>query len=178
MHCDHKAPLGQLCKCGSFVDGVLQDGKAASFPLIFKDNASISTEGKNIHMMTDSERQAMKDSVRGMPLSKAAALPIYDNVRGVVTSGMPAERYFAILDGATVGNEEPSTAQIQAQAAYDHSVQRLNDAYRSPTNDNKSGHRQFARDGRAMSALTDREKADEAYLDSVENINGAWRRDQ
>ncbi|WP_333900432.1 hypothetical protein [Agrobacterium pusense] len=177
MHCDHKAPLGQLCKCGSFVDGVLQDGKAASFPLIFKDNASISTEGKNIQMMTDSDRQVMKDSVRGMPLSKAAALPIYDNVRGLVTSGMPAERYFAILDGATVTAEEPLTAQIQAQAAYDHMVHRLGDAHRSATNDNKVEHRQFARDGRAMTTLTDREKADEAHQDYVDGLN-AWRRDQ
>lgn len=176
MYCDHKAPRGQACKCGAVVDGIVQDGKWISVPLMLRDN-SVSTEGKNLQMMTDSERQAMKDSVRGMPLSKAAALPIYDNVRGLVTSGMPAERYFAILDGATVTAEEPSTAQIQAQAAYDHMVHRLGDAHRSATNDNKVEHRQFARDGRAMTTLTDREKADEAHQDYVDGLN-AWRRDQ
>ncbi|MFK0339193.1 hypothetical protein ACIQT7_18145 [Agrobacterium deltaense] len=125
-------------------------------------------------MMTDSEKQAMKDSVRGMPLSKASALPIYDGVRGLMASGMPAEKYYAIIDGAVATAEQPSPEQIQDQAAYDHMVHRLNDAHRPAANNNRVDHRQFARDGRSMSALTDREKADEAHQDYVDGLN-RWR---
>jgi len=178
MYCDHKAPRGQPCKCGAVVDGIVQDGKWISVPLMLRDNASISTEGKNYQMMTDSQRQAMKDSVRGMPLSRAAALPIYDGVRGCTMSGMPAERYCAIIDGAIVTDEDTNSPEkIKAQAAYDHMVRGLNEAHRSPTNDNKAENRQFARDGRAISTLTDREKADEAYRDYVDGFN-TWRNDR
>ena len=59
-------------------------------------------DSANRQAMTDAEMKAMRDSVRGMPLEQAAALPIFDNVRGSWTSGMPAEQYFAIVNGAIV----------------------------------------------------------------------------
>jgi hypothetical protein len=140
---------------------------------MLRDSAPPPLERRNLQMMTDSEKQTMRDSVRGMPLSQAAALPLYDNVRGLITSSMPAERYYAILDGATADTTQ-TPDQIRSQAAYDHMVQGLNDAHRSATNDNKADHRQFARDGRTMSTLSDREKVDEAYRDYADGLN-AWR---
>lgn len=89
-----------------------------------------SANGKEPRVMTDAERQTMKDSVKGMPLDQAAALPLYDGVRGVVTSGMPAERYFAILDGADVGAPKVSDAEAKSMAAYDQMVADLNGSWR------------------------------------------------
>lgn len=57
---------------------------------------------KDLKMMTDAEKQTMRDSVRGMPLAQAAALPIFDDVRGLWTRGMKAEEYFAMTAGAVV----------------------------------------------------------------------------
>jgi len=70
--------------------------------------------------------------VHGMPLSQAAALPLYDDVRGSVTSGMPAERYFALVDGAVV-DETPELQRMKAQrdAAYDQMVADLSNAHRA-----------------------------------------------
>ena len=88
-----------------------------------------SANRKEPQMMTDAERQTMKDSGKGMPLDQAAALPLYDGVRGVVTSGMPAERYFAILDGADVGTPKVSDAEAKSMAAYDQMVADLNGSW-------------------------------------------------
>lgn len=89
-------------------------------------------ERKNVKTMTDAEKQTMRDSVHGMPLSQAAALPLYDDVRGAVTSGMPAEQYFALVDGAVV-EETPELQKMKAQrdAAYDQMVADLSNAYRT-----------------------------------------------
>ena len=83
-------------------------------------------------MMTDAEKQIMRDSVRGMPLSQAAALPLYDGVRGSVSSGMPSEQYFALVDGAVV-DEAPEMQRLKAQrdAAYDQMVDNLRNAHRA-----------------------------------------------
>lgn len=83
-----------------------------------------------LHMMTDAEQRAMKDSVKGMSLDQAATLPIYDNVRGLMTSGMPAEKYFAILDGATAGKPQISDEEAKADAAYGQMVADMNGAWR------------------------------------------------
>ena len=90
-----------------------------------------SANRKDINMMTDAERQVMKDSVKGMALDQACALPLYDNVRGMITSGMPAEKYFAILDGASADNPTVSDDQARAMAAYDQMVADLNGAWRN-----------------------------------------------
>lgn len=127
-----------------------------------------SANRKELHMMTDAERQAMKDSVKGMPLEQAAALPLYDNVRGLMTSGMPAEKYFAILDGASAETRTVSDAEARSMAAYDQMVSDLNNAWRK---DDDREQRTHARDGRSMSDLSDREKADEAYRNYVDSLN-------
>jgi hypothetical protein len=129
---------------------------------------------KELHMMTDTEQRAMRDSVRGMPLSKASALPIYDSVRGAVTSGMPAERYVAILDGAVVdASPEMQDAIAKRDAAYNDSVRDLNNRWRGEP-DRQDKEPTLARDGRPLSALTDKERADEAHRDYVDSFN-RWR---
>lgn len=89
-----------------------------------------SDNGKEARLMTDSERQTMKDSVKGMPLDQAAALPLYDGVRGAITSGMPAEKYFAIIDGATLDAPKVTEAEARSMAAYDQMVADLNGSWR------------------------------------------------
>lgn len=81
--------------------------------------------------MTDADRQAMRDTVRGMPLAQAAALPLYDGVRGVVTSGMPAEQYYAILDGASVGERHKAADEIACDQAYAKMVADMANAHRT-----------------------------------------------
>lgn len=66
------------------------------------DDEAIHTRVRVPLMMSDSARMMTRDHVRGMPLDQAAALPLYDNVRGSVISGMAAERYAALMDGAVV----------------------------------------------------------------------------
>lgn len=90
-----------------------------------------SANRKEQHMMTDAEQRAMRDSVKGMPIELAAALPIYDNVRGLMTSGMAAEKYYAIIDGATADAPRISDEQAKAMAAYDKMVADMNTAWRS-----------------------------------------------
>jgi hypothetical protein len=90
-----------------------------------------SADRKELRMMTDAERSAMRDSVHGMPLDQAAALPLYDGVRGTMTSGMPSEQYFAIGDGALVTSREISDAEAKANDAYAHMVADLNGSWRA-----------------------------------------------
>lgn len=80
--------------------------------------------------MTDAERSAMRDSVKGMSLTDAAALPLYDDIRGLIVSGMPAERYYAIIDGANVDERQRSADEIACDQAYSKMVADLNKAYR------------------------------------------------
>ncbi|WP_164901890.1 DUF2213 domain-containing protein [Neorhizobium lilium] len=89
-----------------------------------------SATRKDLPMMTDGEKQTMRDSVCGMPLDQAAALPIYDDVRGMVMSGMPAEQYCAIGHGAVVGQRQMGDAEAKAEAAYDQMVSDLSSAHR------------------------------------------------
>ena len=87
----------------------------------------------------------VRDSVRGMPLYQAAALPIYDDVRGSVMSGHPAPDYLAICHGASVddalGGRERSFANIDAAAqsiaARQQREHDLANAWRTPVNDNE-----------------------------------------
>jgi hypothetical protein len=85
---------------------------------------------KSLSQMTDAEKQTMRDSVLGMPLDQAAALPIYDDVRGLMVSGMAAERYFAICNGAIASPDQPTADEVAANTAYDSMVADLNGAWR------------------------------------------------
>jgi hypothetical protein len=89
-----------------------------------------SANRKDLQMMTDAERQVMKDSVKSMSLDEASALPLYDGVRGLMASGMPAEKYYAIIDGATVEAPKLTDAEAKSMAAYNQMVADLNGAWR------------------------------------------------
>lgn len=91
---------------------------------------SAAGDRKELHMMTDAERQTMRESVKGMALDQAAALPIYNDVRGNWTGGMPSEQYFAIVNGAVVPPRQISDAEAKADAAYDQMVADLNNRWR------------------------------------------------
>lgn len=80
--------------------------------------------------LSDAEQRTMRESVHGMPIDQAAALPLYDNVRGTTVSGMPAERYFAIVDGADVTTREISDAAAKADTAYAEMVSDMNGSWR------------------------------------------------
>ncbi len=103
---------------------VLRDGDSVLVRMLAKDGAT----RKPLAMMTDAERQTMRDSVKGMPLSQAAALPIYDAVRGSVMSGRPAQEHYALIDGA---EPDRTAAQDRADAYRDGYVDRLSTAWRA-----------------------------------------------
>jgi hypothetical protein len=85
---------------------------------------------KELGTMTDSQRQSMYDSIRGMPLKDAAALPIFDEVRGLRVSNMDAAEYYAIVNGAVVPAGVVTGDQAMADAAYDQMVADLNGSWR------------------------------------------------
>uniref|UniRef100_A0A7C1NXI0 Uncharacterized protein n=1 Tax=Agrobacterium albertimagni TaxID=147266 RepID=A0A7C1NXI0_9HYPH len=80
-------------------------------------------------MMNDAEIKTMRDSVRGMPVAQAAALPIYDNVRGLRVSGMPAPEYYALLSGAVPASKTPVREASQSAAYRDHMIEGMRNAY-------------------------------------------------
>jgi hypothetical protein len=83
---------------------------------------------KTLSTMTDAEKQAMRDSVYGMPYDKAAELPLFDDVRGGTISGMPAEQYFALSYGASPAT--PTDDAVKAAAAYDQMVHDMANAHK------------------------------------------------
>lgn len=87
-----------------------------------------SATRKDLHMMTDAEKRTMRDSVKTMSITEAAALPLYDGIRGAVAGGMAAERYYALVDGAQ--SDPISDAQAKASAAYDQMIADLNGRWR------------------------------------------------
>lgn len=112
-------------------------GKARGGPELKIGDAGSQTERKPLHMMTDSEKRGMRDSVPTMSVADAAKLPIYDDVRGLTVSGIPGEEYYATIDGAGQGD-----AFHRGRAALDHSREqydaRLSDrsAHNMPVGDN------------------------------------------
>lgn len=82
-------------------------------------------------VLSDAEAQTMRDSVQGMPLDQAAALPIYDDVRGRMMSGMPAERYCALVNGAVPAAPAMTADQARGAAAYDQMAHDLTTAHLS-----------------------------------------------
>lgn len=83
---------------------------------------------RDLQTMTDGERQAMRDSIHGMDLEKAAGLPLFDDVRGTFTGGIPSEQYYAMAYGAVPA--ACATADAKRDAAYDQMVHHIANAYR------------------------------------------------
>ena len=119
---------GPVCSCGAA--GVVKDGAGVSVSASMMDGAA---------MMTDAQRKAMRDSVKGMPLHQAAALPIYDNVRNASAGGMNAAEWYALMDGAVslphIGGLPPTARNIAdagdklgVQIAYER---RISDAWKA-----------------------------------------------
>lgn len=141
------------CDCGGVLaDGTLRSGTTFHLPLMLKDGASplatsintVTPERKPWEMLSDSEKRNMRDSVRGMPLHRAAALPIYDGVRGTFAAGRPAEQYYALVDGAVetaLGGQGLTHDNIQRAANVLASRMEYNThlttAWQSPGNDNR-----------------------------------------
>lgn len=86
---------------------------------------------RELAMMTDAEQRAMYDSVKGMPLADAMALPIFDGIRGSIVSGMEAERYYAIINGASVADRQKTADEIACDQAYAKMVADMANAHRS-----------------------------------------------
>jgi hypothetical protein len=123
-------------------------------------------------MLTDSEKKTMRDSVRGMPLAQAAALPIYDDFCHFRTSGLPGNEYAALLDGAVAGTQ--SDAQARLQAYRDDRNEKMGQSWQpANTNQDAAPIPQYTKDGRHISTLTDRELA---YHRHVSELNSEWRR--
>ncbi|EUB95585.1 hypothetical protein PMI07_002073 [Rhizobium sp. CF080] len=162
------------CICGAFKDGVLADGATVRVSVFLRDgDANASAPRKELHMMTDAEKLSMRDSVRGMPLSKAKDLPIYDEFRSFWNGGMPANELQALYDGAIVEPREMTADEAKAEAYRDHMIEQMSGAYRAPVNDNRTpAAPQFARDGRPMSQLADHERAREEMIHRQTN---AWK---
>jgi hypothetical protein len=158
------------CACGMFRDGVMVGNGTIRVPLMLTDSAPPSQERKPLPMMTDSEKQSMRDRVPTMTVDQASALPIYDNLRGKFAGGMPAEKYYALCDGAKPS--EMTADQHKVEAARDHAAWKMASAWRAPQNDNRPiTAPQIASDGRPMSELTDSERAREQMIANLENAH-------
>lgn len=128
FNCNQSCRSGR-CSCGAIDEqGVVRDGAALHVGMMFMDNAN-RAERKTLTMMTDSEIKNMRDSVKGMPVAQAAALPIYDNVRGLRVSGMSAPEYYALLSGAVPANPVSGRDACRSAAMRDHMIEGMRNAY-------------------------------------------------
>jgi hypothetical protein len=165
QNCDglcQKPKVGE-CSCGLFRDGVMVRNGSIRIPIILMDRAAPTTERKTLAMMTDADIRDMRVSVRGMPVSKAALLPIYDEFRGMIDDGgVPMERMRALCDGAVydgsgiAATPENAMAIGDAEYAYRKMVADMGGAHRQPVNDNRPTH---TRDGRLIDSLPEHERA-------------------
>ena len=154
--CNQSCRSGR-CSCGAVDErGVVRDGAALHVGMMFMDNAN-RAERKPLAMMNDAEIKTMRDSVRGMPVEKAMALPIYDGFRGLLDDGgQPMERGRALIDGAIIGNGSPAQTESSAcrAAAYrDHMIEQMRGANKPPVNDNRPGA--VTADGRRIADIAD-----------------------
>lgn len=107
---------------------------------------------RTLSMMTDHEIRSMRDSVRGMPLADAAALPIYAAFRGMWNGGMSLCDLYALQDGAVVTGTSYTSDTARVDAARDQMVHDLGRAYlgdRAPVyvaTDPAAAHAQLRRD--------------------------------
>lgn len=86
---------------------------------------------KEISTMTDAEVQTMRDSVRGMPMAQAAALPIYDDFRGFYSQGMPGNELQALYDGALPQERQQTAEQARAEATRDQMIHEMTHGHRN-----------------------------------------------
>ncbi|MFC3315404.1 hypothetical protein ACFOHY_01025 [Rhizobium rosettiformans] len=128
MMCNCYASGLRKCSCGAVKDGVLVNGASLHIPVLMKDSATPQTR-KELTMMTDAEIKSMRDSVRGMSVTQAAALPIFDNVRGLRACGMPAPEYYAMLYGATPASQAPNREAAQSRSYRDQMIEDMRNAY-------------------------------------------------
>ncbi|WP_313522251.1 DUF2213 domain-containing protein [Shinella sp.] len=134
---------------------------------------SAGANRKELNMMNDAEKRTMRDSVRGMPLSQAKDLPIYDEFKTFWNNGMPANEFAALHDGAIVEPRQQTADEARVEAARDHMIHGLAAAHHTPVNDNHTPPApQFARDGRPLSELADHERA---YEEMCIRQSGAWQ---
>lgn len=123
---------GPICSCGAA--GTVKDGAGVSVPLLMFDSAT-GPRVQNASQLSAADRQML---VVGKPLHVAAASSLYDEVRGSITGGMPAEEWFALQDGAVamphIGGLPPTERNIAdagdrlgAQIAYER---RISDAWK------------------------------------------------
>jgi hypothetical protein len=122
------------CVCGAFKDGVLVDKATVRVPLFLADGAR--TQRKEPHMMTDAEIRDMKTSVRGMPLSQAKDLPIYNEFKGLFTDGMPANELRALYDGAVADSVRSADEVSRVEAHRDHMIDMMRNEHQRAVNDN------------------------------------------
>lgn len=129
--CDCYASGSKKCTCGAVQDGVLVNGATLHIPLLMKDSAPPAIR-KELTMMNDTEIKTMRDSVRGMPVMQAAALPIYDQFRGLRDdNGTPMEQMRALYDGAVYSASEPSREACRAAAYRDHMIDDMRSAHKT-----------------------------------------------
>ena len=170
MICDCYEKGHRKCQCGATVDGVVKDGTTIRVPLFLRDSASHPE--KDIRMMNDAEKRTMRDSVRGMPLSQAKDLPIYDDFKSFWNNGMPANELAALHDGAIVEPRQQSADEARVEAYRDHMIDSLSNAHRAPVNDNHSAGPVHTKDGRLVSDLPEHERA---HHQMTHDISNAWK---
>lgn len=106
---------------------LVERGRAGSEVRI-GDSAPATT--KELHMMTHDEVRAMRDTVRGMPLKDAAALPIYAEFRGLNRGNMPLSEYYALLDGADgAATVQMAADRARVEASRDQMIHDMGSAY-------------------------------------------------
>lgn len=133
------------CACGMIRDGVMVRSGSIRVSALMMDSAPPSQERKTLTMMNDTEIRDMRASVRGMPVSKAAALPIYDEFRNILDdSGQSMARARAFYDGAVYDGPgiDPTPENVMALGdaayAYQKMVSDMANAHRQPVNDNRA----------------------------------------
>ena len=131
-----------------------------------------SATPKELHKMDDAEIRDMYARVKTMTVDEAAKLPIFDNVRGAMVSGMPGERYWAGVAGAK-NTTAVTDADHRSDALRDHLADQQRNAWKTGTvHDGRTEAPQFTRDGRPMSQLSDR---DRAYEEMILDQANAWK---
>lgn len=140
FECDQSCRSGP-CQCGAIdANGVVQDGGIVRASITIMDASpdrlTIRDDSKRkpLAMMTDAEIKTMRDSVPSMTINQAAALPIYDEFRGLLDDGgVPMERIRAMYDGAQPGEIKPTDQECRVQAHRDHMIEQMRDAHKSPS---------------------------------------------
>lgn len=144
---------------------ILRSGQVLRVPMTMTDAAAPATatpQRKEPHMMTDAEVRTMRDNVRTMTVTDAAALPIYDNVRGMMAGSLPAPDYYALLDGARPAGISPTLDVIDRAASQLLYERRVADSWKSPG-------------AQSTGAAPMRDASDNGQAGYEKRISDAWR---